>query len=213
MNKQSLKDAEHVLLCKRVKIQEIMGENVLIPISRELVTRLADPSAFWFGPRHLIETDTNYVQLVSYVIIKHDSRILCYQRGDDSSEQRLKNKLSIGLGGHISLIDTRITNGILDVMKTIKAGAAREVREELEVNKVVASKQLVLLHSRLNTVDEVHCGFVEVWKIESPQVATKEKSHKTIGFKSLPELAAMQGFESWSTLLIQYLSNTSQSIQ
>jgi predicted NUDIX family phosphoesterase len=213
LNTQPLIDTEHVLLCKRERVQEIMGKNVLIPISRGLVTRLADPSAFWFGPRHLIETDMKYVQLVSYVIIEHDSRILCYQRGNDSSEQRLKNKLSIGLGGHISLQDARTTNGILDVEKTIKAGATREVREELEVHKVTASKRLVLLHSRLNTVDEVHCGFVEVWKVESPQVATREKSLKTIGFKSLSELAVMQGFESWSTLLIQYLNNTSQSIQ
>jgi predicted NUDIX family phosphoesterase len=121
--------------------------------------------------------------------------------------------LSIGLGGHISLKDVRITNGVLDVMKTIKAGASREVREELEIHKVVASKELVLLHSRLNAVNEVHCGFVEVWKIESPQVTTKEKSLKTIGFKTLSELANMQGFETWSTLLIQHLNHMSQSIQ
>jgi len=209
MNKLPVKDVEHILLCNSGRIQEIMGENVIIPISRKLNTMLADPSTFWFGPRNLIETDTNYVQLVSYVIIEHNHRILCYQRGNDSSEQRLKNKLSIGLGGHISLNDARLTNGILDVMKTIKAGAAREVREELEVHKVIASKKLVLLHSRLNVVDAVHCGFVEVWKIESSQVATKEKSLKTVGFQSLSELAAMKGFETWSKLLIQYLSNRS----
>lgn len=213
MNKPPFTGAEHVLLCDSGWIQEIMGKNVLIPISGKLVSKLRDPSAFWFGPRHLIETDTRYVQLVSYVIIEHDDRILCYQRGDDSTEQRLKNKLSIGLGGHISLKDARTTNGILDVVKTIKAGAKREVREELEVHKIVASKKLVLLHSRLNAVDTVHCGFVDVWKVESSQVATKEYSLKTKGFKSLPELAAMQGFESWSTLLIQHLNNTNQSIQ
>ena len=213
MNKQPVNGAEHVLLCDRCWIQEIMGDNVLIPISRKLITRLADPSAFWFGPRHLIETDTKYVQLISYVIIEHDSRILCYQRGDDSSEQRLKNKLSIGLGGHVSLTDARTTNGILDIAKTIKAGAAREVREELEVHKIVARKKLVLLHSNLTAVDEVHCGFVEVWQVESPQVATREKSLKTIGFKPLSEIVGIQGFESWSTLLIQHLNSTSQNIQ
>lgn len=211
--KLPVKDIEHVLLCDSNRIQKIMGESVIIPISRKLITMLADASTFWFGPRNLIETYTTYIQLVSYVVIEHDHRILCYRRGDDSSEQRLKNKLSIGLGGHISLKDVSITDGIFDVMKTIKAGAAREVREELDGLKVVARKKLALLHSRLNTVDEVHCGLVEVWKIESPQVATKEKSLKTIGFKSLSELSAMQGFESWSTLLMQYLNDTYQSIQ
>lgn len=209
MNKQSLKDTEHVLLCKRGWIRDIMGGNVLIPISRKIVTKLADPSAFWLGPRHLIETNTNYIQLVSYVIIEHDSRILCYQRGSDAAEPRLKNMLSIGLGGHISLPDTRITKGSLDVLKTIKAGAAREVWEELKVRKVVTSKQLVLLHPRLNAVDEVHCGFVEQWTLESPQAVTKEKSLNTIGFKSLSELIAMQGFETWSTLLIRHLNSQS----
>lgn len=213
MNKQPLNDTEHILLCDSSRIQEIMGENVIIPISRELISMLANPSIFWFGPRNQIETNTRFVQFVSYVVIEHDCKILCYQRGDDSLEQRLKNMLSIGLGGHISLKDVRITRGVLDVMKTIKAGTSREVREELEVHKVVASKELVLLHSRLNTVDEVHCGFVEVWKIESPQVATKEKSLNTIGFKTLSELANMQGFETWSTLLIQHLNHMSQSVQ
>lgn len=213
MNNQPPKDTEHVLLCDSGRIQKIMGENVIIPISREIISMLAKPSTFWLGPRNHSETDPKYVQLISYVLIEHDSQILCYQRGDDSLEQRLKNMLSIGFGGHISLKDVRITNGVLDVMKTIKAGASREVREELEIHRVVARKELVLLHSKLNAVDEVHCGFVEVWKIESPQVTTKEKSLKTIGFKTLSELANMQGFETWSTLLIQHLNHMTQSIQ
>ena len=212
MNKQPPNHTEHILLCDSSRIQEIMGDNVIIPISRGLISMLANPSIFWFGPRNQIETDTRFVQFVSYVVIEHDCKILCYQRGDDSLEQRLKNMLSIGLGGHISLKDVRITRGVLDVMKTIKAGTSREVREELEVHKVLASKEFVLLHSRLNPVDEVHCGFVEVWKIKSPQVATKEKSLKTIGFKTLSELANMQGFETWSRLLIQHLNHMSQSV-
>lgn len=210
MSKQQVNDTEHVLLCESSHIQGVMGNSAITPISRKMVIRFAEPSSFWFGPRNLIETDMKYVQLVSYVIIEHDSQILCYQRGHASSEQRLKNKLSIGLGGHISLTDARFTHGILDIMKTIKSGAAREVEEELEIPKVVARKKYFLLHSRLNAVDKVHCGLVEIWNLETPQVAIKDESLSIIGFKSLSELATTQGFETWSMLLIQHLNNRHQ---
>lgn len=198
---------EHVLLCEASRIQDIMGAKELIPLSKSLVTEFADAGSFWFGPRNLVETDERYIQLVSYVLIAHGDRFLCYQRGHESSEERLREKLSIGLGGHISLTDTRAILGTLDVMKTIKAGATREVAEELETSKVTARKKLALLHSRENAVDTVHCGLVEIWHVESPHVTIKDKSLQLIGFKSLPELTAMQGFETWSTLLIQHLNS------
>ena len=151
--------------------------------------------------------------MVSYVLIAHSDRFLCYQRGNASSEERLREKLSIGLGGHISLTDTRVTLGTLDVMKTIKAGAAREVAEELESYNVTARNKLALLHSRKNPVDKVHCGVVEVWNVESPHVTIKDKCLSIVGFKTLPELAAMEGFETWSTLLIPHLSSSPQHTQ
>jgi predicted NUDIX family phosphoesterase len=205
MIQQPVFNAEHVLLCVSSHLLEIMGNNEITPLSRKLVTRFADPGCFWFGPRNLIENDTKFVQIVSYIIIEHDGKLLCYQRGHNSSEQRLKDKFSIGLGGHVSLTDTRVTHGTLDVMKTITAGAIREVGEELESYDVAARKKHFLLHSRLNAVDTVHCGLVELWNLKTPQVAIKDKSLNIIGFKTLSELAAMQGVETWSTLLIQHL--------
>lgn len=201
---------EHVLLCEASRIQGIMGAKELIPLSKSLVVEFADAGAFWFGPRCLIETDERYIQLVAYVLIAHGNRFLCYKRGHASSEDRLRGKLSVGWGGHISLIDTRVTHGSLDVMNTIKAGAAREVTEELAPPKVTARKKFALLHSRKNAVDTVHCGVVEIWHVESPQVTIKDKSLSIVGFKTLPELAAMQGFETWSTLLIRHLSSPPQ---
>ncbi len=201
---------EHVLLCEASRIQDIMGAKELIPISKSLISEFADAGSFWFGPRNLVEADERYLQLVSYVLIAHSDRFLCYQRGHASCEERLREKLSIGLGGHISLTDKRATFGTLDVMKTIKAGAAREVSEELETPKVAERKKLALLHSRENAVDMVHCGLVEIWHLESPQLTIKDKSLKVIGFKSLSELAVMQGFETWSTLLIRHLNSSPQ---
>ncbi len=211
--KQPISATEHVLLCGSSHIQQIMGNIEIVPISRKLIAKFADPGSFWFGPRNLIETDTQYIQMVSYVIIEHDGKFLCYQRGENSSEQRLKNKLSIGLGGHITLTDIRVAHGTLDVMKTITAGATREVKEELETNNDAVRKKHFLLHSRRNEVDIVHCGLVELWNLETPHVTIKDETLNIIGFRTLPELVALQGLEAWSTIIIQYLNSKQQHIQ
>lgn len=204
---QPIRNIEHVLICKKLLIEKIMGTRHLVPITEAFEKMLADPSAFWFGPRNVIEKNKNYVQFVAYVLIKYKEQFLCYQRSKHSSEQRLKNQYSIGFGGHISLKDARLTNATLDIKRTIEAGAIREVREELNIETHVIKRKLSLLHSRYNVVDTVHCGLVEIWDIEAPDVKVNDSSLNLIGFKSLTELSVLVDLETWSKLLVQNLSN------
>lgn len=205
LSSSPFQNIEHVLFCKSQWIEKVMGKHPLIPMSKSLSKKLSDSSNFWFGPRMMIESDTRYVQLISYILVTCNGSVLCYQRGINSSEQRLKGKYSVGLGGHIILQDAKFTNGVLDIEKTIEEGASREIREELDICKVVNVRKFALLHSRVNTVDSVHCGLVEIWDINSTEVKIKDKSLHLAGFKSISELDKLEELETWSKLIINHL--------
>ncbi|HEX3726659.1 MAG TPA: phosphoesterase, partial [Pirellulales bacterium] len=69
------------------------------------------PAHSSYRPRHEVEQDPSFKQLIPYVILRYcDSRgqqfIFQYTRGKGQGEQRLHSKKSIGVGGHISSDDS-----------------------------------------------------------------------------------------------------------
>ena len=54
-----------------------------------------------FHPRYLMETDVRYKQIIPYLIFTHNNSYFLMQRQSTAGEQRLKNKYSLGIGGHI----------------------------------------------------------------------------------------------------------------
>ena len=54
-----------------------------------------------FLPRTHMETDPHYKQIIPYLVFKHDDRYFLMQRQSKANEQRLKNKYTLSIGGHI----------------------------------------------------------------------------------------------------------------
>src|ERR1700721_936133 len=54
-----------------------------------------------FHPRSIMETDPHYKQIIPYLIFEHNNSYFLMQRQSKSSEKRLSNKLTLGIGGHI----------------------------------------------------------------------------------------------------------------
>src|SRR5579863_595823 len=66
-----------------------------------------------FHPRSLMETDPTYKQIIPYLVFEHDSNYFLMQRKADASETRLRNKRTLGIGGHIrqeDMIDNSLYN-------------------------------------------------------------------------------------------------------
>ena len=55
------------------------------------------------------ETDPTYKQIIPYLIFTHNNRYFLMQRRSTASEQRLANKLSLGIGGHVNQEDMQGT--------------------------------------------------------------------------------------------------------
>ena len=67
-----------------------------------------------FIPRSIAENDPSYKQIIPYLVFMHQDAIFVMQRRSDASEVRLRNKYSIGIGGHIRQEDMKQGNGIFD---------------------------------------------------------------------------------------------------
>jgi len=98
----------------------------------------------WFGYRPHLETldpqaeghphASSFLQLIPYVILKHEGRVGTYIRPDKGNEGRLHGKASIGVGGHIDLEDVVHEDSVVDLDQTLRLSCIREIREEVDLS-------------------------------------------------------------------------------
>src|SRR5438552_17579183 len=97
------------------------GENVLV-IRRNLFEQLGSFQGLNFGPEKYLnlllsrgnnfflpraqaENDSAYKQIIPYVLLPFEDRVLHYVRGKKAGAQRLVAKGSIGIGGYMNECD------------------------------------------------------------------------------------------------------------
>lgn len=150
-----------------------------------------------FKNRDEVEHDYNFVQIVTYTIVKCNERILNYSRGNKNGESRIHNKLSIGIGGHVNIDDGR----------SILRGAQRELQEEIgsEFGSIYLTG---LLYEDNTDVGKVHLGVVYRTTADGDDLLKDisngvETELLELNFKQFDEL--MENFhdcEGWSQLLL-----------
>src|SRR5579864_1099915 len=101
-------------------------EKGLITEGIEQITTLATRCGV-FVDRPAAEADPSFKQIIPYAVVHHADRYLLLQRKTAQSEQRLHNKFSIGVGGHINPSELPPDSDV------ILAGLAREIDEELYI--------------------------------------------------------------------------------
>jgi predicted NUDIX family phosphoesterase len=94
-------------------------------------------ASLFIGRRHELENDERFGQFLPYVLLRRIDQdglvsLFEYQRTSKVGEDRLGGKKSIGVGGHVDLIDVRIDdNSVIDVVSTTAHAIAREMNEEI----------------------------------------------------------------------------------
>lgn len=150
-----------------------------------------------FLPRSQMELDVNYKQIIPYLVFTHDNKYFLMQRQSQSTEQRLKNKYSLGIGGHIREED--ITG------KTLFDWAAREFEEEVNFSGSYKIEALGILNDDSNPVGQVHVGFVFLMHGNSPDITVKSEL-KSGNLYSLTECANYyENMETWTQIVFDYL--------
>ena len=151
-----------------------------------------------FRPRSEAETDSSWKQLIPYLLLRDGERIFLMRRTKAGGDERLHDRYTIGIGGHVNPEDADVLGGL-----------RREWAEEIEADFEPDFRPVGLLNDDENEVGAVHLGLVYAADAGGRPVEIREK-HKLEGaFASVDDVADVQDrLETWSALLFEFLRSS-----
>ena len=171
------------------------------------VDRLLVPQNISYRPRDEMEEDPSFKQLIPYIVFRHTDAhghpsLFRYRRGNGNGEARLRSKLSIGIGGHISSEDSE-QHGHADPYAT---GMRRELEEEVIINTPYSEQCAGMINDDETEVGKVHLGVVHIFDVETQEVHSREDEIAEAGFLSIDQLCnEVDDMESWSRICFEAL--------
>jgi predicted NUDIX family phosphoesterase len=145
--------------------------------------------------RDAMERDPAFKQVIPYLVLRDGERYFLMRRTRGGRDERLHDRYSIGVGGHLNPGD-----GGLD------GGLRREWAEELEANFVPEFQLVGVLNDDTTDVGSVHLGVVYIADAAGRPVAIRE-TNKLTGQFVLPTAVAdvAADLETWSQLVFEQL--------
>lgn len=194
---------ENVLVVRRSLLDDLGSFHGLNFEPEKYLSALLSRGNNFFLPRAQAENDPTHKQIIPYVIVAHEGKVLRYVRGKKAGEQRLVAKGSIGIGGHMN--DTDESLFAFDE-NAYRAGVEREVNEEITIASPFEDRIVALLNDDTTEVGQVHLGIVHVFKLAEPKVDKREAMITNLSFLSREELVSRrENLETWSQLCVDSL--------
>ena len=189
---------EQVLVVERRVVEQAgMFQGLTFDVQQYLPCLLA-PGVPRFMVRSEAETNPAFKQLIPYVIISCNGRILSYVRGKRGGETRLVGQRSIGIGGHINPDDEMplLESDFHDAYLT---AVQREVAEEVAMEGRHRDSVVALINDDSTDVGQVHLGIVHHWCLDAPLVQKREQMMTQMTFMTPAELRNVRdSLETWS---------------
>jgi predicted NUDIX family phosphoesterase len=192
---------ERVLCFPRKLLEEVGVFEGLSPEVERYLPAVTSPSRLVYLNRTDAEQDRRYKQLVPYVLLICNGKILRYRRGRGGQETRLHGLFSVGIGGHISEED----HGLFSKDLGYRDGMRREIMEEVAVEEVKESA-VAVINDDSTEVGYVHFGVVHVMHVANETVVGWRSG--IVGPEFIPIVEAVKGasgYESWSRLCLENL--------
>lgn len=146
--------------------------------------------------RSVAETDDRYRQVIPYVIVARNGRVLSYRR--KGNEQRLHGKMSIGVGGHIDKPEA--------FFQAIHREIDEELLVELDLNDIKIHGKIILSETE---VDRVHVGVIvhmdaTEYDLDDLEFSDEIRDPKWLTWE---ELKAHYGeLEAWSQYIVDNIN-------
>jgi predicted NUDIX family phosphoesterase len=196
---------ENVLVVPRDLFDELGSFQGLSSDVGTYLPAFLDPANNFFLPREAAENDPSRKQIIPYAIFRYGDRFLRYVRGKKSGEQRLANKASIGIGGHINQHDA--AQASLE-RNTYMTGVDREIMEELIITGNYTQQVTALINDDSNPVGQVHLGVVHLFDLETDAVSPGEANIQDLAFLRREQLIEeRERLETWSQICIDNLDS------
>lgn len=202
--------AENILVVPRIKLfAHEAFQGLSTTTTKEFLNIIVTHKEF--KPRPDMEEDLAYKQIIPYLIFKFEDRYFLMQRKSTSSEQRLKNKYSIGIGGHMRQEDMKDNATIFD-------WARREFEEEIDYSGNLTITTLGIVNDDSNAVGQVHLGLILLLEGDSADIKVRSELKSGNLVTAIECLGFYQDLESWSQIIFDdlirlTLTNTINKIQ
>jgi predicted NUDIX family phosphoesterase len=194
---------ENVLVVRRSLLDQLGNFHGLNFEPKKYLAALLSRGNNFFFPRVRAENDPTYKQIIPYVLLAFENKVLCYVRGKKAGEQRLVAKGSIGIGGHMNETDESLF--ALDE-HAYRAGVEREVNEEIKIDVRFQDRIVALLNDDTTEVGRVHLGIVHVFDLAEQKVEKREAMITNLTFLTKAELMARrESLENWSQICLDSL--------
>jgi predicted NUDIX family phosphoesterase len=150
-----------------------------------------------------MERDPRFKQVIPYLVLRDRGRYFLMRRTRAGGDDRLHDRFSIGVGGHLNPGDVDLAGGL-----------AREWAEELDAAFVPEFRLLGLLNDDETDVGRVHLGVVYLAEAAGRPVAVRE-TEKLEGRFAAPAalLAVYDRMETWSQLVFDFVSGRSAGVR
>ena len=190
---------EHVLCVRREDLFPDGAWYGFISEGLERYQKVIREQSF-FMPRAEVEEDPGYQQIIPYVVFRHGDRYFLTRRLRASTEKRLRQLYSLGVGGHINPGDLEHGDPIMD-------GLRREFEEEVEYSGEIEATLLGLINDDSSPVSRVHLGLAFLVEGSSPEISIKETDKLAGELLTLEEMRIYYlAMESWSQITYDRLA-------
>ena len=187
---------EQVLVVDRQALEAHLGGALFATDRVEEIAEFIRAEHF-FLPRAGAEQDQTVKQIIPYVVIRRGEEYFLLRRLKKQTEARLRDKLSLGVGGHINPTEAAADDPLL-------AGLMRELNEEVAV-EIAALRWVGILNENDGGVSDYHAGLVCLLDTDG-EVTVRETEKMTGSWASLVELRAVYDrLETWSQIVLDHL--------
>ena len=196
---------EHVLVVRREDLFPDGAWQGFSADGLEGVERVIRNASF-FMPRRDVEDDPSFQQIIPYLVFRHRDRYLLTRRLKASSERRLRQLYSLGVGGHIN-------PGDVDRGDPVQDGLRREWEEEVVYSGTTRSRLLGLINDDSSPVSRVHLGVVFLVEGDTPEISIREVDKLSGELLTLEEMRVFYlEMESWSQIVYDRLAAAESAI-
>lgn len=191
-------EQEVVLGVDRVLLEKVLTENPYGFFQEEGLAEFIEANLYG-KDRDFAESDETFKQIIPYLVVKFEDKYLLYKRTKKVSETRLREKLSIGIGGHINPIDDVEGSVVFEALK-------RELAEEVSIQLKGEPTAAGYINDDQNEVGRVHLGVVYTVEASSPDFEVMEKENIVAEWATKERLKEnFDRLETWSQLILDVI--------
>ena len=196
--------AEERVMCFPRRLFEELGvfQGLSLDVEKYLAV-VTLPANLVYLNRSEAEQDKRYKQIIPYVLILCNGKILRYRRGKGGQETRLHGLYSVGVGGHISQED----DGLFVNDRGYQSAMRRELIEEVAID---AAKEAAVaaINDDSTEVGCVHFGVVHIVPVAEEKVVGHRSGIVGPEFVPVSEAARdTSAYESWSRFCLENLDS------